>query len=236
MPTATRALSTIKDPRRLGAAVLRRVVPGSPKYGFPWIVQPDGSVTFHERGFVAATSPSALLARHNYEVQRIRTELAGASFARSLEVGCGFGRLSMTFADHSQEHVAVDINPDALAAARVSYPHLTFQQTAPSGLAFPDDHFDLVCTWTVIQHVRPERIEATCADLRRVLRPGGTLLLCEETYDPAGSRGHTWHRPVSEYARLLAPLRLDHSGSIAEIDRIPGMRSPGEVMLFRAPG
>lgn len=233
MATTTRVLSKIKDPRGLAAAGLRRLVPNSPRYGFPWVHRPDGSVTFHERGFVAAASPSALLARHNYETQRIRQELAGSAFARSLEIGCGFGRLTMTFAEHSKHHVAVDINGDALAAARVSYPQCTFEQTSPSGLPFPDDHFELVCSWTVIQHVRPEKIEAMCDDLLRVLTPGGTLLICEETRNPDGPSRHTWHRRVQEYERLLSPLALDHHSYITELDRMPGMQSPGEVMLFR---
>lgn len=234
--TALRRIATkARNPLDLGRAVLRRVVPASPRFGFPWLQQPDGSVTFHERGFVEAASPSALLARHNYETQRIREELSGLTFRRSLEVGCGFGRLSTTFASFSDEHVAVDVNETALAAARVAYPDIAFEHVVPSVLPFPTGHFDLVCTWTVIQHVRPEMIQNTCDELRRVLAPGGTMLLCEETRDPHGAASHTWHRTVEEYRSLLSPLVLRRHGYIHEIDRIPGMTSPGEVMLWTNP-
>jgi SAM-dependent methyltransferase len=219
-------------PRDLGEAVLRRIVPASPRFGFPWVQQADGAVTFRERGFVAAPGPSALLARHNHETRRIRRELAGARIGRSLELGCGFGRLSMVFAELSDAHVAVDINESALASARAAYPDVVFEQVSPSRLPFPDDDFDLVCSWTVLQHVRPDMIRAVCDEVLRVLAPAGTLLLCEETREPEAEGVHTWHRTVQDYEELFAPLVLHSHGTIAEIDRISGMDSPGEVMRF----
>lgn len=221
------------NPRQLGRAVLRRIVPASPRYGHPWVKRPDGTVTFHERGFVAATNPSGLLARHNYETRRIRQELSGSVNRRSLELGCGFGRLSMTFAEFSEDHQAVDVNADALASASTAYPEIAFEVTSPSALSFPADHFDLVCSWTVLQHVQPHTVQDLCDEVRRVLAPGGTLLLCEETRCPDVLGDATWHRSVKEYESLFAPLVLRHHGYIEEIDRIPGMTSPGEIMHFK---
>lgn len=239
MTLVAQALAKAKDdPRGLASAVVRRIVPWSPKFGAPWIHLDDGSVTFHERGFVSADSPSALLARHNYEGQRIRRELRDfPRFSRSLEVGCGFGRLSMIFAEHSDEHVAVDINPVALELARATYPQIRFEETKPTRLEFPDDHFDLVATWTVVQHIRPEKVGELCADIKRVLAPGGVLLLCEETREPEkqSPRGHTWHRIVEDYETLFDPLVLEEYGYIDELDAIAGLVSPGRVMRFRAP-
>lgn len=225
-----------RHPRDLGRAVVRRVVPGSPRFGLPWLVKPDGSVTFHERGFVAPDGPSALLARHNYETRRIRNELSGARFRRSLELGCGFGRLSMTFAEHAEEHVAVDINDAALGSARAAYPDISFESVPAGQLPYPPDHFDLVCSWTVIQQVRPEMIRNTCDEIRRWMAPVATLLLCEETRRPDGPGGHTWHRTVRDYEALFDPLVLVSHGPIEEIDRIAGMASPGEVMNFLGQG
>jgi len=205
------------------------------------IHNPDGSVTFQKRGFVSAPSPSMLLARHNHEIARIREELAGVCVERSLEVGCGFGRLSMTFAENSQQHHAVDINDDALAEARVCYQRVNFQKARAQALPFPDNYFGLVSTWTVVQHIRPEQVDTACTEIKRVLAPGGLLLMCEGTRYPEARRTDTWHnrvyiwhRRVSEYERLLAPLILERHGYIEEIDAIAGLEAPGEVMLFRS--
>lgn len=194
---------------------------------------PDGSVTFQERGFVSAASPSMLLARHNFELARIHGELQDVRAHRSLEIGCGFGRLSMAIAHHSDSHIAIDINNDALAVGRSTYPYIDFRSGGAQSLPFPDDYFDLAVTWTVLQHIRPTQIDTAAAEIRRVLAAGATLLICEETRDPAGSGGHTWHRSVASYEQILSPLRLVNHGLIDAIAEIPGMQSPGEVMLFR---
>ncbi len=215
------------------AAMARRVLPNSPKYGFPWMHLPDGSVTFQERGFVSAPSPTMLLARHNFELARIHVELQEVHARHTLEIGCGFGRLSMAIASHSDSHTAIDINEDALAAARTCYPDIDFRSGGALSLPFPDNYFDLAVTWTVLQHIRPTMIDKAAAEIRRVLAPGVIVLICEETRDPASTGGHTWHRSVASYEQILAPLRLERHGLIDAIAVIPGMQSPGEVMVFR---
>lgn len=228
-----RLLNLVHEPQRVPSAVVRRLFPNSPRFGFQWVKLPDGSVTFRERGFVAASSPSELLARHNYEVRRIHHELHDMHFSRSLEIGCGFGRLSITIAEHSDHHVAVDINDIALRTARSTYPSIDFRHGGTDALPFPDKTFGLVVTWTVLQHVRPERIDGACAEILRTLTPEATVLLCEETRNPHDTGGHTWHRRIEDYERLLAPLRLVSHGPIEEIAAMPGLESPGEVMIFR---
>jgi SAM-dependent methyltransferase len=178
-------------PRRVATAVYRRINRNS-TLGLAW--KPHGEfVTFEWDGFVSAPSIPALFARHHYETALIRRLLREKNVQRSLEFGCGFGRLSPTFADVSSQHTAIDINADAIAAARAAYPELDFR-VSDGKLPFDDDAFDLVVTWTVVQHVRPELIDDVLADIMRVLAPGGRLLLCEETRDPGGSDRHCWHR------------------------------------------
>ena len=229
MATPQQGLRKLLEPRAAVAAVVRRIVPASPRHGFDWVHQADGSVTFHERGFVQAAGPSALLTRHNYEVQRIRQELASTSVAQGLEVGCGFGRLSPTLAEFSRSHTALDVNESAVAAAKQSYPHLTFQRGSAVDLPMEDRSVNLVCTWTVLQHVRPSLIHAACKEILRVAAPGAVLLLCEETRHPERAVGHTWHRTTRDYEALFAPMTLLRHGLI----NIPGMLSPGEVMFFQ---
>jgi ubiquinone/menaquinone biosynthesis C-methylase UbiE len=158
--------------------------------------------------------------------------LGGIEIGRGLEVGCGFGRLTPTFASLSTEHVAVDINTNALTAARMAYPHLDFREASVTRLPFPDDHFDFVSTWTVIQHVPPHLVEQAIGELKRVLRPAGSLLLCEQTRTPGAPTRHSWHRNREFYESRLRPLRPSYAAYIEEIDRVGGLVSPGEVMLF----
>jgi SAM-dependent methyltransferase len=216
--------------KRAALRALRQVLPNSTA-GLQWKRQGE-HITFTPAGFVAAPDIPMLFARHHYETALIHTLLDGYSFSQSLELGCGFGRLSPTFASLSTQHVAVDINDDALAIARTAYPKLTFQPIDGDHVPFPDSAFDLVVTWTVLQHVPPGKIADTIAELKRVLAPGGVVLLCEETRNAGQPSKHCWHRTPEFYQRAFAPLQLTHSSYIEEIDRLPGMSSPGRVMLF----
>lgn len=233
----SRIASAVRKLRIFPTAVLRRVFPRSARLGFPWVHLPDGSVTFRERGFVSASSPAMLLARHNYETGYIRRLLSGVTAAKSLEIGCGYGRLTPTFASFSSDHVAIDINTRALTLARTTYPLFSFQHSSVAELPFADGCFDLVTAWTVLQHISPDRISRACSEILRVLAPGGTLLICEETRHAGvpSAATHTWHRHMDEYARLLKPLSLDYSSAIVEIEALSYADAPGTVAVWRSP-
>lgn len=133
--------------------------------------------------------------------------------------------------------MAVDINNDALTLARSTYPNIVFRHTSAAELPFADGYFDLVSTWTVLQHIRLEFIQRAAREVARVRSPLGTLLVCEETRlagEPAPRNTHTWHRTVDSYRALFPSFRLVSDAFIDQIDRIPSMKSPGCVMLFSA--
>jgi SAM-dependent methyltransferase len=222
----------LREPWRIPPAVIGRIVPAS-RFGPSWVLRPDGFFTFKVDGFVAAPNPPMLLARHNWEIHYIRHVLTGVVAERSLEIGCGFGRLSPVLAGFSRQHIGVDINTNALVTARLSYPELQFAGSSATLLPFPRSSFDLVTTWTVLQHITPDLISAAVCEIKRVLSGNGRLLICEETRKVGTHGKHTWHRPLEYYAAAFAPMALKYEAYIGEIDRIPGMETPGRVMLFR---
>jgi hypothetical protein len=71
-------------------------------------------------------------------------------------------------------------------------------------------------------------IEVAIREIRRVLRPGGTVLLCEETRLAESVTEQTrrpqrgcpvghWHRPPQFYAERFAPLEMTYSSYIDQI-------------------
>lgn len=229
------ARKAVSKPWHVPTALLAKVLPGS-QWGRKWVRQADGSVTFIGGGHVAAPTRPMLLARHNFELLCIRSLLFDRHFEKSLEIGCGFGRLSPHFALCSNQHVAVDINRAVLALARSTYQEIDFRHASATSLPFADADFDLVSTWTVLQHIGPTVIERAASEIARVLGQRGTLLICEETRlggEPSPPNAHTWHRTVDDYRALFPSLTLLSDHFIEEIDRVPGMISPGRVMLFR---
>ena len=122
------------------------------------VVRQGEFVTFKPEGFVEAKDPGRLLCRHYYEVMQLRRCLGliaerGVNPGRSLEIGCGFGRLSPYIAEHFEQHTAVDINTWAVSEASQFYPQISFCEASATELPFPDRSFDTVITWTVLQHI-----------------------------------------------------------------------------------
>jgi ubiquinone/menaquinone biosynthesis C-methylase UbiE len=88
-----------------------------------------------------------------------------------LEVGCGRGHLVKALREEGVEAVGADLN-DHVVAHGVS----EALQAAPGhDLPYDDGRFDVVLSFHMIEHV-PD-VDAVLAELVRVLRPGGRLLL-----------------------------------------------------------
>ena len=101
---------------RIPPYLLGRLFPNS-RWGPEWRRE-NGFVTFEDGGF-AGGSPTRpeLSARIYYEVSQIRESLGERQFDRSLEVGCGYGRLSGWIAEYAEDAVAIEPNTDALEQA-----------------------------------------------------------------------------------------------------------------------
>lgn len=101
---------------------------------------------------------------------------------RVLEAGCGTGLILARLRRHCRHAVGIDLSAGMLAAAAGR--RLQVVQGAVGALPFPDDCFDAVVSFKVLAHV-PD-IEDTLAELSRVTRPGGHLVL--EFYNPHSLR------------------------------------------------
>jgi ubiquinone/menaquinone biosynthesis C-methylase UbiE len=98
---------------------------------------------------------------------------------RALDVGTGAGALAIALAPLVREVVAVDIVPELLAEARKRVPpNVELVEADASDLPFGYASFDLVCTARTMHHVA--RPEVVLAEMNRVLRPGGTMLVVDQ--------------------------------------------------------
>jgi ubiquinone/menaquinone biosynthesis C-methylase UbiE len=95
---------------------------------------------------------------------------------RVLDLGCGAGDLTAELQTHAASLVGVDVAEAALRRARVRHPGLSFLLAEIGGrLPLEDNSFDVVWSSEVIEHV-PDTAR-WMSEVRRVLRPGGRLLL-----------------------------------------------------------
>src|SRR5262249_50680665 len=98
---------------------------------------------------------------------------------RVLDVGTGAGALAFAFAPLVRHVVGLDPVPELLARARDrAAANTEFVEGAGTALPFDDGSFDLVGTHRTLHHVaQPERV---VAELARVTRPGGHVLVVDQ--------------------------------------------------------
>lgn len=160
------------------------------------------------------------------EVQ-LRDEVLGATLAglinrtlrdecrRGIDVGCQKGQIVDELIDRTRlEWVGID--------PVVSEPRFSDRHGAPlvhgyaNQIPFPDEDFDCVVFANVYEHVAPDLRDASLAEMRRVLRPGGVLVgQLPNPYFPIESHSRLpfmgWlpRRLQLAYWRL-APVPWDH--------------------------
>ena len=104
-----------------------------------------------------------------------------------LDFGCGCGRVTRYWGDFAGSVSGSDVSAKAVDWCRTNLPFARFEvnRLAPP-LAFADESFDLVYALSVFTHLTDELQLAWRDELRRVLRPGGRLLLTThgESYLP----------------------------------------------------
>ncbi len=98
---------------------------------------------------------------------------------RILDVGCGNGYVLAQYARHGAHCHGIDLTQKALELSRArfalcGYPG-EFKLTDGDSLDYPDATFDIVCSMGVLHHI--EDPGPMVNEIRRVLKPGGTLVL-----------------------------------------------------------
>ncbi|MBK8482360.1 MAG: methyltransferase domain-containing protein [Proteobacteria bacterium] len=168
-----------------------------------------------------------------YEAQRHRgyhrliddleTDLA-LSYCRGgrvLEAGCGTGLILQRLAPAARQAIGIDLSTGMLAGARSRA--LSVLQGSVDALPFPAAHFDAVVSFKVLAHV--PTIERTLAELARVTRPGGHLVL--EFYNRFSLRHLV--------KRLKFPTRIGIAERFTDADVFTRYDTLGDVRRYLPP-
>jgi SAM-dependent methyltransferase len=181
-----------------------------------------------EPDFVRATRTSYDAVAGDY-AERFRHELADRPLDRAMllafaelvraagagpvaDVGCGTGRVTAMLAGLGLQVSGIDLSPQMVATARREHPGLRFEVGSMLALDLPDGALGGVLAWYSTIHVPDDRLPTAFAEFRRVLAPGGYVLLGFQVGDEVMHRseglGHQisldfHHRQPGQLAGLL---------------------------------
>jgi SAM-dependent methyltransferase len=133
---------------------------------------------------------------------------------RVLDFGCGSGYGTARIAENCRSIIGVDVAADAIAHARQKHQrenldYITIAPVERQALPFPDQSFDVVLSFQVIEHVMDEA--KYLSEAWRVLRPGGYFLVATPDrssrllpWQKPWNRWHVREYSASQFKELLA--------------------------------
>lgn len=93
------------------------------------------------------------------------------------DMGCGPGHVAAYLHGRGAAVLGVDISPGMVGEARRLHPHINYQEGSMAALDVPDNAWGAIAAFYSIIHIPRDRMVITLTELKRVLRPGGYLLL-----------------------------------------------------------
>lgn len=157
--------------------------------------------------------------------EHIRDFIPATGEERALDAGAGTGALAFALAPLVREVVAVELVPELIELGRRTAPaNVEFVEGDLEKLGFERASFDLTGTLRTLHHVpRPELV---LAELTRVTRPGGLLLVVDQIApnDPLVAL------ELNQFERARDP---SHTRALADVDMRQLFES-NNLVLMRA--
>ena len=142
--------------------------------------EPEAAVAFYSLG------DPGLLAAATDELADVVRAWVPVQGARLLDFGCGIGRVAAALAPDAAEVVGVDVSAAMVDQARrrtTGTRNARFEAVDGRVLPFADASFDAVIAADSFPYlIRAGVLDAQLAELGRVLRPGGDLLVFNWSY------------------------------------------------------
>ena len=174
--------------------------------------------------------------------RRIASELQHKPFDRELldrfaaavagrgdvcDMGCGPGHVARYLHDAGTTVFGLDLSPRMVGQARQLNPGVSFREGNMMALEMKDSTLAGIAAFYAIVNIPHESLPRVFKEMRRVLQPGGLLLLSFHVGDEALEVKELWDRPISMDFFLFQPsvIRryLEAAGLVIEeaIEREP---------------
>jgi SAM-dependent methyltransferase len=157
-----------------------------------------------------------------------------------VDAGCGTGHITAYLHSLGVDISGVDLSPGMIDVARREHSAVRFSVGSMTSLDLADGALAGVIAWWSLVHLPDAMVAGALAEFRRVLRPGGALLVGFHmgdgaTHKTSGYGGHPMN--VTVYRRPLARVRewMRDAGLTVEMEAVldPDDRVPGGVIFAR---
>ena len=155
---------------------------------------------------------NGVLSMGNSLIWRIATVRAVAPKAgeKILDIAAGTGTSSAALARTGADVTAADFSPGMIEVGRKKHPNITFVEADAMALPFTDNEFDAVTISFGLRNI--EDPKKALAEMYRVLKPNGRLVICEFSKPPRA----LFRAGYSAYMRYLMPAIVDATSSNPE--------------------
>lgn len=116
---------------------------------------------------------------------------------RVCDLGCGPGQIARYLHERGVDVFGIDLSPGMVEQAQRANPGIHFQQGDMRALALSDDSLAGIAAFYSLIHIPRDEVASVLKELRRVLRPGGVLLLSFHIGDEVIHLDEWWGKPVS---------------------------------------
>ena len=125
------------------------------------------------------------------------------------DVGCGPGHVTAHLHRLGVDAFGVDLSPAMVDVARREYPRLRFEVGDMTGLHLADASVAGLLAWWSLVHVPDEAVPAIFGEFRRVLRPGGPMMVGFHAGDGVRhkTQGYGGH-PMNVHVYRRPPARV----------------------------
>lgn len=133
-------------------------------------------------------------------------ELSGSlTGKRVLDVGCGDGWYTRHMLEAGADTTGVDYSQQAVEFAKLINPSVPFVHAPVQSMPFPDQSFETVFSFQVIEHIPPDELPEGVTELRRVIKDDGMLIVSVPSIQRSLSRAHFQHFTLETLQKTLAP-------------------------------
>jgi SAM-dependent methyltransferase len=123
-------------------------------------------------------------------------------------MGCGPGQIARYLHRNGIPTLGVDLSPRMIAEAQRLNPKIPFHQGDMLALPDGDRSWGGIAAFYCIIHIPRERIVDALREMKRVLKPGGTLLITFHIGNEIKHLDEWWEKPVNLDFAFFQPAEM----------------------------